>query len=81
MAAERRKTVRRTEDSPARKRLGADEKIARLLGLFLVRSIDKRTDQVTLLRRAGFNAAEVSSLLNVTENQVAVMEFQGKKKA
>lgn len=38
----------------AGRRVSAEEKIARLLGMLLVKDMKKKSDQVPLLRRVGF---------------------------
>jgi len=61
-------------------RVSAEEKIARLLGLLLVKDIKKKTDQVPLLRRVGFEVSEVADILGMTENHVKVADHLGRKK-
>ncbi|HMF23714.1 MAG TPA: hypothetical protein VKG24_16520 [Pseudolabrys sp.] len=60
--------------------VSAEEKLARLLGLLLVKDMKSKSDQVTLLRRAGFKVSEVASLLDMTENNVTVVDNLGRKK-
>jgi len=60
--------------------VSAEEKIARLLGLLFVKDIKKKTDQVPLLRRIGFEVSEVANMLNMTENHVKVADHLGRKK-
>jgi DNA-directed RNA polymerase specialized sigma24 family protein len=60
--------------------VSAEEKLARLLGLLLVKDMKSKSDQVTLLRRAGFEVSEVASLLDMTENNVMVTDHLGRKK-
>ncbi len=60
--------------------VSAEEKLARLLGLWLVKDMKSKSDQVTLLRRAGFEVSEVASLLDMTENNVMVTDHLGRKK-
>ena len=60
--------------------LVSEEKIARLLGLLLVKDMENKIDQVTLLRSAGFEIAEVASMLGMTENHVTVASHAGRKK-
>jgi hypothetical protein len=67
-------------DSGGRKRISAEEKIAHLLGLLLVKDIKKKTDQVPLLRRVGFEVSEVADMLGMTENHVKVADHHGRKK-
>jgi hypothetical protein len=66
-------------DGPARG-VPAEEKIARLLGLLLVKDSKNASDQVTLLRRAGFEVSDVAAMLNMTENHVRVADHHGRKK-
>ena len=61
-------------------RISADEKIARLLGLLLVKDMKNKGDKVLLLRRVGFEVSEVASMLNMTENHVMVADHLGRKK-
>jgi hypothetical protein len=63
-----------------RKRVSAEEKIARLLGMLLVKDIKKKTDQVPLLRAVGFEVSEVAAMLGITENHVKVADHHGRKK-
>jgi hypothetical protein len=80
MAKRKRKPAGPNGDSAARVRISADEKIARLLGLLLVKDIKNATDQVPMLRRAGFEVSEVAQMLNMTENHVRVADHSGRKK-
>ena len=61
-------------------RIPADEKIARLLAMLLVRDIKKKTDQVPLLRTVGFGVSEVADMLGMTENHVKVADHRAKKR-
>ncbi len=58
----------------------AADKIARLLGMLLVKDIKKKTDQVPLLRSAGFAVSEVADMLGMAENHVRVADHHGRKK-
>ena len=78
--AQRKRNAPADENSSARRRVPAEEKIARLLGLLLVKDIKKKTDQVPLLRSAGFEVSEVAEMLGITENHVKVADHQGRKK-
>jgi len=78
--AKRRKGPTAGADGSGKSRIPADEKIARLLGLLLVKDIKKKTDQVPLLRRVGFDVSEVAGMLNMTENHVKVADHHGRKK-
>jgi DNA-directed RNA polymerase specialized sigma24 family protein len=64
----------------AGRRVPADEKIARLLGMLLVKDIKKKTDQVPTLRSVGFTVSEVAEMLGMTENHVKVADHLGRKK-
>jgi hypothetical protein len=77
MAKRKRKSA---ADSSADTRVSADEKIARLLGLLLVKGVKTATDKVPLLRRAGFEVSEVAQMLNMTETHVRVADHHGRKK-
>jgi hypothetical protein len=79
MAPQKRKPAAAGNDN-GRKRVSAEEKIARLLGLFVVKDIKKKTDQVPLLRRVGFEVSEVADMLGMTENHVKVADHHGRKK-
>lgn len=74
------KRKRPAADASASSRISTDEKIARLLGLLLIKDIKKTNDQVPLLRRAGFEVSEVAHMLNMTENHVRVADHHGRKK-
>jgi hypothetical protein len=60
--------------------VSADEKIARLLGLLLVKDMKIKSDQVATLRRVGFDVSEVANMLRMTENHVMVADHLGRKK-
>ena len=78
MAPQKRKLAAGNDNG--RNRVSAEEKIARLLGLFVVKDIKKKTDQVPLLRRVGFEVSEVADMLGMTENHVKVADHHGRKK-
>lgn len=78
--APRKRNPASNENGGLRHRVTAEEKIARLLGLLLVKDIQKKTDQVPLLRRVGFDVSEVAHMLNMTENHVMVADHLGRKK-
>jgi hypothetical protein len=77
MAKRKRKSA---ADASANNRVSADEKIARLLGLLLVKDIKTASDRVPLLRRAGFDVSEVAQMLNMSEVHVRVADHTGRKK-
>jgi DNA-directed RNA polymerase specialized sigma24 family protein len=60
--------------------VSAEEKIARSLGLLLVRDMEQKTDQVALLRAIGFEVHEVAAMLGITENHVNVAAHKGRQK-
>ena len=49
-----------------------EEKIARLLGMLLVKDVQQKNEQVLLLRSVGFEIPEVASMLGMTANHVNV---------
>ena len=61
--------------------VSSEEKIARLLGIIVIKGIESRGDQATLLRSVGFEVAEVASMLGMSENHVKVASHHGRKKA
>ena len=61
--AKRKRRAPADENSSSDRRVPAEEKIARLLGLLLV-NIKKKTDQVPMLRSAGFRVSEVAEMLS-----------------
>jgi hypothetical protein len=67
-------------DALGRQRVAGEEKIARLLGLLLIKDIKRKTDAVPMLRRAGFEVSEVAGLLGMTENHVKVADHLGRKR-
>ena len=77
--AERKRRVPADENGSTRRRISAEEKIARLLAMLLIKDIKNRTDQVPLLRSAGFEVAEVADMLGMTENHVKVADHHGRK--
>jgi hypothetical protein len=71
--------TKRNAASQPHESVPADEKIARLLGLLLVKDMEQKTDQVALLRSIGFEVAEVAAMLGMTENHVNVAAYHGRK--
>ncbi len=65
--------------SQSRESVPADEKIARLLGMLLVKDMEQKTEQVALLRAVGFEVSEVAAMLGMTENHVNVAAYHGRK--
>jgi DNA-directed RNA polymerase specialized sigma24 family protein len=59
--------------------VSSEEKIARLLGLLVIKDLEQKTEQVALLRAVGFEVSDVSSMLNMTDNHVKVAAHHGKK--
>jgi hypothetical protein len=78
--ANRRNRDRTSDGNGGRNKVSADDKIARILGLLLVKEIKKKTDQVPLLRRIGFEVSEVAAMLDMSENHVGVADHAGRKK-
>jgi hypothetical protein len=78
--AKRKRNAPDDQAGTGRSRVPADEKIARLLAMLLVKDIKKKTDKVPLLRSAGFEVSEVASLLGMTENHVKVADHLGRKR-
>lgn len=78
MAPIKRKSA--DETGGERHNLSAENKIARVLGLLLVKDMKKKTDQVPLLRAVGFEVSEVAAMLGMTENHVKVADHEGRKK-
>jgi DNA-directed RNA polymerase specialized sigma24 family protein len=60
--------------------VSAEEKIARLLALLLIKDLEQKNEQVALLRNVGFEVSEVALLLGMTENHVNVAAHHGRKK-
>jgi DNA-directed RNA polymerase specialized sigma24 family protein len=56
------------------------DRIARLLGLLLIRGIPNQADQIIALSAGGFSAAEIATLLGTTRNTVSVRLSQQKSK-
>ena len=79
MAKRKRKLAEADANASAKGRVPADEKIARLLGLLLVKDVKKAIDKVLALRRAGFTVSDVAQMLNMTENHVRVADHLGRK--
>jgi hypothetical protein len=76
MALRKRKRV--VGDSTPSSRTAAD-KIARLLGLLLIKDIKSKVERVTILRSAGFEVSEVADMLGMTPNHVMVADHHGRK--
>jgi len=47
--------------------------------MLMIKDIKKKTDQVALLRVAGFEVSEVAEMLGMTENHVKVADHLGRK--
>jgi hypothetical protein len=71
-ATEKRKPgLAKTGEGAVTLAVSPEEKIARLLGLLVVRDIDTSAEKVKLLRNIGFSISEVALMLDVSENAVA----------
>jgi DNA-directed RNA polymerase specialized sigma24 family protein len=71
----KRKGGRSTTTEP----VSAHDKIARMLGIIAVRDKTEPTDQVLLLQGAGFEPAEIASMLGVTVHNINVMNYRRRK--
>jgi hypothetical protein len=69
--------AKRKTDSVA---VSAENKIARILALLLIKDVEQKPQQVALLRSAGFEIPEIASLLAISENNVSVALHRQKKK-
>jgi DNA-directed RNA polymerase specialized sigma24 family protein len=56
--------------------VSALDKIARMLGIIAVKDKTEPTDQVFLLQGAGFEPAEIASMLGVTVHNINVMNYR-----
>ncbi len=56
--------------------LSAYDKIARLLGLLAVKDKTDSADKVVLLQGAGFLTPEIASMLDISENNINVINFR-----
>lgn len=59
--------------------VSAEDKIARLLGLLVVKDIESAIEKVAKLRSVGFQVAEIALMLGISENAVAVASYQARK--
>ena len=58
----------------------AEEKIARLLAMLVVKDVESDVDRVPMLRAAGFNTAEIAEILGTTDATVRAAEAYTRKK-
>ena len=56
--------------------LSAHDKIARLLGILAVKDKTEPSEQVIILQGAGFQQAEIASMLGITENNISVINYR-----
>lgn len=77
MAPKKRKRIV-AESTPSKHTPPAD-KIARLLGLLLTKDIKNKSEQVVILRSAGFEVSEVAGMLGMTPNHVMVADHHARK--
>lgn len=61
--------------------ISAADRIARLLGLFIVKDIEDKEEKALTLVGAGFAAADVGEMLRVGKNYVNVAIHRRKKRA
>jgi DNA-directed RNA polymerase specialized sigma24 family protein len=66
--------------SGAAEPVSAQDKIARMLGILAVRDKTEAADQVVLLQGAGFEQAEIASMLGISENNVSVINYRLRNK-
>lgn len=59
---------------------GADEKIARLLALFIVRDLKQPAEKIRALKAAGFSVSGMAPILDMTENAINVSLHRARKK-
>jgi len=76
---ERRRASRQAKNRAPDHVEGAQEKIARLLGILATKDLD-RTGQVTLLRGVGFGVDEIAEMLGISANNVRVASHFGRKR-
>jgi DNA-directed RNA polymerase specialized sigma24 family protein len=60
--------------------VSAQDKIARMLGILAVKDKAEPADQVVLLQGAGFEKAEIASMLGISENNVSVINYRLRNK-
>jgi DNA-directed RNA polymerase specialized sigma24 family protein len=60
--------------------VSAQDKIARMLGILAVKDKTEPADQVVLLQGAGFEKAEIASMLGISENNVSVINYRLRNK-
>lgn len=77
--AKSRKSRRKERSNTPGEETGAQEKIARLLGVIATKDLD-RTKQVGLLRGVGFGIDEIAEMLGISANNVRVASHYGRKK-
>lgn len=53
-------------------------RIAKLLGLYLMKDVDDETTKILRLSAVGFSSAEIAALLDKTENNVRVQISKAK---
>jgi len=66
--------------SDGAEQIPADEKIARLLALVVVREIEQPVDKIRALKAAGFSASQMAPILGMTENAINVALHRARKK-
>jgi hypothetical protein len=55
------------------------DKIARLLGLLAIKELKQQSEKIALLRAAGFEPSEVSTMLGISNNQVSVVMYKARR--
>jgi hypothetical protein len=61
--------------------VSAQDKIARMLGIIAVKDKTEPSDQVIILQGAGFEQAEIASMLGISENNISVINYRLRNKA
>lgn len=64
----------------AAEQVAADEKIARLLALLVVRDVEQPADKIRALKAAGFGVSQMAPILGMTENAINVALHRARKK-
>jgi hypothetical protein len=74
------KAVARKHPSAKSAALPVEVRIARLLGLLLIRDVKEKGEQVLLLKAAGFEVSEIADMLGISANHVSVVAYASRRK-
>jgi hypothetical protein len=69
---------RRSAEGPDQ--VPADEKIARLIAMMVVRDVEQPADKIQILKAAGFGVSQMAPILAMTENAINVALHRARKK-